>query len=355
MGVHVSLRAHYAADSSDRSMPMPYHQAVTLGEGRTPCTSHPGLAQALGLAALHIKDESVNPTGSHKDRMSALGVTQALDEGCHTVVLASSGNAAVSAAHYARAVGLQCEVATYAKLPAPYAEALDALGAKRFAFDDNTQRWAFVRQRAALAGHLALTNFHVPALGSAPLAIEGYKAIAQECWDQSYLPTDVVVPTARGDLAWGIWAGFAALHAHGHTTRVPRLWIVEPFARLSQVLAGASLHADFSGQTAQFSTAGSTVTYLQWQAAVASSGGAVVVTDAQARAARSALVAEGIQPELCAAAGHAAVLQLRRQHRIGQDANVMLLMTAKATRDPSWPDSHDSNDHPTYPSAGHTP
>jgi threonine synthase len=357
-GIYVSLRARYtdppiASDAARNGglnhalQPMaerlpnrvPYSQPFTLGEGNTPLLQSPALSDWARVDHLRIKDESRNPTGSHKDRMSALGISQALDFGAHTVVLASSGNAAVSAAHYAHAAGLACEVAVYEGMPQAYVERLDAAGAKRFAFASNEARWAFVSGRAQRPGYLALTNHHLPALGSAPLAIEGYKAIAHETLAQGGLPEHVVVPTARGDLAWGIYAGFRDLLDAGRITQLPKIWVVEPFARLSCVLEGAGLHGSYAGQTAQFSTAGATVTYLQWQAVTASGGGALVVADDAARIARLQMAQVGISAELCAAAGLAAVRQLRDSNSIARDSKVLLMLTANASCDPSWPDT----------------
>lgn len=336
-GVYVSLRARYKKVAGVAHY-LPYTSGIKLGEGNTPLANLPGLAQAVRVGSLHIKDESKNLTGSHKDRMSAIGVTQALDFGAHTVVLASSGNAAISAARYAQAAGLACEVATYAGMPAAYADALDAYGARRFAFADNVGRWNFVAARATLRGCFALTNYHLPALGSAPLAIEGYKAIAYECHADNYLPEHIMVPTARGDLAWGIYAGFRDLLDAGAISAIPKIWVVEPFARLSSVLVGQDLHDSFPGHTAQFSTAGATVTYLQWQAVTSSGGGALVVPDAQARTARALLARHGISAELCAAAACAAIEQLHAMHVATTHSKVMLVLTANASRDPSFPD-----------------
>ncbi len=336
-GVYVSLRARYKKIAGVAHY-LPYTSGINLGEGHTPLTNSPGLAQAVRVGSLHIKDESANPTGSHKDRISAIGISQALDFGAHTVVLASSGNAAISAARYAQAAGLDCEVATYAGMPSAYAGALDEYGAKRFMFDDNAGRWDFVAQRAQLSGYFALTNYHLPALGSAPLAIEGYKAIAYECRANGYQPEHIMVPTARGDLAWGIYAGFCDLLEAGAIEALPKIWIVEPFARLASVLAGHDLHQNYAGHTAQFSTAGATVTYLQFQAATVSGGGALVVPDAQARAARAVLSSNGISAELCAAAGFAAIEQLHALRIATPHSKVMLVLTANASRDPSFPD-----------------
>jgi threonine synthase len=336
-GLYVSLAADYAPGQVLYSQ-LPYAQKFSLGEGLTPLIHDENLAVGVGVKKFSIKDESRNPTGSHKDRMSAIGITQALDFGAHTVVLASSGNAAVSAAHYAQAAGLACEVATYEGMPAAYAKQLDSYGAKRFTFADNAGRWAFVAQRAQRKGYFALTNYHLPALGSAPLAVEGYKAIAYECHAGGCVPRHIMVPTARGDLAWGIYAGFADLLAAEQIVVLPKIWIVEPFARLSLVLGGGNLHSNYAGGTAQFSTAGATVTYLQWQAATASGGGAVVVQDAPARQARQLLAQYGYSAELCAAAGLAGAQQLRQNQTIAAHESVLLILTADASNDPSWPD-----------------
>jgi threonine synthase len=147
-----------------------------------------------------------------------------------------------------------------------------------------------------------------------------------------------MVPTARGDLAWGIYAGFLDLLEAKQIDALPKIWVVEPFARLSLVMSGSDLHDNYVGNTAQFSTAGATVTYLQWQAATASGGGAVVVPDAAARQARQLLAKYGYSAELCAGAGLAAAQQLRQSKKIAMHESVLLILTANASNDPSWPD-----------------
>jgi threonine synthase len=334
-GHYVSLAADYERDCTTYRY-LPYLEPQQLGEGNTPCIEQPALAQLLGVAKLSIKDESQNPTGSHKDRMSAYGIAQAIEGNAHTIVLASSGNAAVSAAMYASALGLGCEVAAYTSLHPPYEEALNALGAKCFRFSDNAQRWAFVAERSKNSRYFALTNHQLPAIGSAPLGIEGYKVIAYECYENNSIPDHIVVPTARGDLAWGIAAGFTDLLEAKRIACMPKVWIVEPFSRLSQVINGASLHDNFSGSTEQFSTAGATVTYLQKFVVEQSNSGALVVNDASAKKARAHFLRLGIEPELCAAATLDAAIQLRDKNLIHVTEHVMLIMTANADRDPSY-------------------
>jgi threonine synthase len=343
-GAPASLTALYAGlpsslapagDANPWGAWLPYRQSLSLGEGNTPLIELPHLARELGVRRLSAKNEGMNPTGSHKDRMSAQAVTRALDVGAATVVLASSGNAAVSAATYCAAAGLDCEVATYGDLAAPFVRALALLGARRIGFASGHDRWRHVQRRVEEDGAFALTNFSLPAVGSPVFGVEGYKAIAIECAAQGPLAEHILVPTARGDLLWGLHAGFGQLLQAGLIERRPKLWAVEPFARLSRVLAGEALQGEFPGSTEQFSIAGSTVTFQQLKAVQESRGGAVVVHDTQARTGVTALAREGLWGELCAGATVAALGQLLQRGAIGSGAHVMLLFTARGDRDPA--------------------
>ena len=63
------------------------------------------LAQHLGVQQILLKDEGRNPTGSFKDRSSAVGVAHALQVGAKTIACASTGNAASSLAGHAALAG----------------------------------------------------------------------------------------------------------------------------------------------------------------------------------------------------------------------------------------------------------
>jgi len=82
---------------------------VTLNEGNTPLIDAPRLAQEICPGAkLFLKYEGLNPTGSFKDRGMTCAVTQAVADGATTVICASTGNTAASAAAYAARAGLRC-------------------------------------------------------------------------------------------------------------------------------------------------------------------------------------------------------------------------------------------------------
>ena len=82
--------------------------AIPVGD--TPLLEAPRLRNALGLPHLFLKDDTLNPSGSTKDRASLLVVTKAIEYGLDTVATASTGNAATALAAVAAAAGLRAIV-----------------------------------------------------------------------------------------------------------------------------------------------------------------------------------------------------------------------------------------------------
>lgn len=80
---------------------------VSLGEGNTPLIKLSNLTRSLGMdAALYIKYEGLNPTGSFKDRGMTMAVTKAVEKGSRAIICASTGNTSASAAAYAARAGI---------------------------------------------------------------------------------------------------------------------------------------------------------------------------------------------------------------------------------------------------------
>jgi threonine synthase len=79
---------------------------VSMGEGSTPLVAAPALSERVG-ASVWLKLEGANPTGSFKDRGMCCAVSAALREGSETVICASTGNTAASAAAYAARAGMR--------------------------------------------------------------------------------------------------------------------------------------------------------------------------------------------------------------------------------------------------------
>jgi threonine synthase len=89
----------------DRLPLEPGTHLVTMGEGSTPLVLAPRLSERLGIE-LWLKLESMDPTGSFKDRGMTIAVSKALADGTRAVICASTGNTAASAAAYAARAGL---------------------------------------------------------------------------------------------------------------------------------------------------------------------------------------------------------------------------------------------------------
>jgi threonine synthase len=316
---------------------MPYLDWPSLYEGGTPLIPLPAPAQ---LGSLSIKAEWMNPTGSHKDRMSPLVVARAAELGVPGVICASSGNAGISLAAYAARGGLRCRVVITPAVPDGVRRALLAHGAELVGAADGLARWELMRRLVREEGWYPATNHSLPAVGSNPWGVEGYRSLAFELAAAMPAGLDaIILPTARGDLAWGVAAGFMALREAGFwSTAIPRIVAVEPFPRLSAVLAGGARITDhFEGTTRQASTAGATATDQALRAVRDSGGTALTIDDPAAEAGQATLAARhGLFLERCAAAPFAALRTLVESGWLQAGARVVLVATAAGQRDAEW-------------------
>src|ERR1700730_18664697 len=83
---------------------------VSLGEGFTPLVKADRLGAELGLRNLYLKNDSMNPTNSFKDRVVSVAISWAREHGFETIAGASTGNLANAVAAYAVRAGLECFV-----------------------------------------------------------------------------------------------------------------------------------------------------------------------------------------------------------------------------------------------------
>ncbi len=84
--------------------------AVSLGAGFTPLVRADRLAAELGLGELWIKNDTLNPTGSFKDRVVSVALTKAQELGFKVAACASTGNLANSVAAHAAHAGMESVV-----------------------------------------------------------------------------------------------------------------------------------------------------------------------------------------------------------------------------------------------------
>ncbi|MBS7700410.1 MULTISPECIES: pyridoxal-phosphate dependent enzyme [unclassified Chelatococcus] len=298
---------------------LPYTMFASLGEGDTPLVDLPRLAAQCGLEALSIKLESANPTGSHKDRMSAQFVARAKDRNAPSVIAASSGNAGCSVAAYAAAAGLPCTIVTTPAITAPWRRAIEMTGASIVYVEDSLERWDIVKRKVYEEGYLSATNYLVPPVGSDPYGVEGYKTLGYElAEDPAVSVADAIfVPTARGDLLWGIYRGLVEAVEARRLAVMPKLVAVEPFPRLERVLAGQDVRSQFPGKTLLASIGGATVTYQSWLAVARSGGTAVSVAESDVLEDQQLLARHGHYLELSAAAALTGLRKLAASPDVG--------------------------------------
>ncbi|MFB6166441.1 MAG: pyridoxal-phosphate dependent enzyme, partial [Haloarculaceae archaeon] len=89
------------------SAALPFHRGVSLPEGDTPLHRVPRLETDVGVNALRVKHEGMNPTGSFKDRGMTVGVRVAEELGVDRLACASTGNTSAALAAYGGRAGLE--------------------------------------------------------------------------------------------------------------------------------------------------------------------------------------------------------------------------------------------------------
>lgn len=185
---------------------------VSLDAGFTPLHRADNLAKALGLRHLYIKNDSMNPTFSFKDRPAGVAVSKAKELRLEAVGCASTGNLASATAAHASKARMQCYIfAPYSIEPAKIVQAL-TYGAEFIAVDgtyDDANRLAM-----QVAEHVKIGVVNV---NLRPYYVEGSKTLAYEVLEQLSwkMPDHLIIPVASGAMLNAICKGLEEMHALG--------------------------------------------------------------------------------------------------------------------------------------------
>jgi threonine synthase len=321
------------------ALPVDVRHAVTLGEGDTPLLNLPPVARDVGVQELYVKNEAANPTGSHKDRLAAVAVAAARQIGAEVVTGASTGNHGAALAAYSARAGLRCVIFTRTSIPDAMRASIQATGAELIAAADADARHELLADAAQRDGWVVATNASSPPVGTPPIAVEGYKTIAFEIWEQldGRVPDWMIVPVSYGCCLSGIRRGFAELAAAGLIARSPRLAAVEPLGALHGAIVsdGDVLGPVPFPPTAAFSLAVRYTTDRAWRAVTDTDGVAVTVSeeellDEQLRFGRLS----GLYAEVSSSITIAAARRLVSDGTIPPSASVACLLTATGLKDP---------------------
>ncbi len=322
-------------------LPLSAEYAVPLRAGWTPLYACPILAAELGLGSLWVKDDTVNPTASCKDRGTAVTVAAARKLGRGALVCASTGNAATSTAGFCAAAGIPCYIFVPRTAPRAKLAQLLAFGAIVFPVDGTYgEAYDLANQAAEKFGWYNRSD------GQNPMVVEGNKTAALEVWEELNrdLPDFALVAAGDGSVVAGIAKGFEELVKVGLAERAPRVYgvqatgaaaIAHAFARYQE--GKPVLPAESGAETiADSIRVGKPQDALRAVLAVAETeGGFVTVTDEEIVGASQELARRtGVFVEPSGAAPYAGLLRLLSDGTIPPRARVVLFATGSGLKDP---------------------
>ncbi|GAB6862014.1 pyridoxal-phosphate dependent enzyme [Haloplanus litoreus] len=283
-----------------------------------------------------VKDEGEHPTGSFKDRGSAVGVADALARGCSAVGTVSHGNMAMSVAAHAAAVDLDCAVLVPADIPSERLAIIDQYGPEILRIDGDYGRLYEESLRVGNDLGIEFLNSDVP------LRVAGQKTTTLELVDafRPSAPDAVVMPISSGGHASGAWKALRDLRDCGALPSTPKLCFVQ--AAACDPVATAFRNGS---ETVSPATGGETIAYsianadppsgTRALAAARATDGAVVsvdddeIRDAKARLARDA----GLCVETASATTLAGTRRLVAEGVLAPDDRVALVATGSGFKE----------------------
>lgn len=196
---------------------------VSINSGFTPLQKANNLGKDLKLTTLYVKNDSVNPTFSFKDRPAGVAVSRAKETNLKAVGCASTGNLASATAAHAAVANMPCYI--FAPSDLEYAKIAQALayGGKFVAVDgtyDDANRVASVIGDSKGIG---IVNINMR-----PYYVEGSKTLAYEVAEQLNwkVPDYLIIPVGSGAMLNAICKGFEELNEIGLIEDVSNLKII---------------------------------------------------------------------------------------------------------------------------------
>jgi len=301
---------------------LPAHsKSISLLEGNTPLIPMTRLGKDLGCE-LYVKFEGLNPTGSFKDRGMTAAISEAIGRGAETVICASTGNTAASAAAYAARAGLRAIVlipegkVAVGKLAGAIAYGAEVIQVQG-SFDDALSLVVAITQKTPIA----LVN------SINPFRIEGQKTAAFEiCDDLSRAPDWLCLPIGNAGNITSYWAGFKQ-----YQKGLPRMLGVQAAGAAPLVLG---YPVDKPETIATAIRIGRPARGEQALSAAQESNGRIIaVSDDEILSAQKILAGEGVWVEPASAAGLAGLItEAGRGRRPATEGSVEGSLDAKGKK-----------------------
>ncbi|MGM0603224.1 MAG: threonine synthase [Bacillota bacterium] len=200
----------------------PATEKPKLHVGNTPIYNVPPLAEEIGVKNLVLKDDGLNPTGSLKDRASAVAVVKAQEAGSKTVSCSSTGNAASSLAGNIASMGGRMKAVIFVPDRAPSGKLVQLLiyGAEVVSVKDSYEETFYLSDQAIKKWGWYNRNAAIN-----PYLVEGKKTISLELaeqlnWD---MPDWLIFSVGDGCTIAGAYKGLYDLKQIGFIDKIPKL------------------------------------------------------------------------------------------------------------------------------------
>ena len=183
---------------------------VSINAGMTPLVKAEKLGKELGLNNLYVKNDSVSPTFSFKDRPAGVAISKAKEFGLKSVGCASTGNLASATAAHAAKAGFPCYI--FAPSDIEHAKIAQALsyGCEYISVDVTYDDANRIAAQIGDSKGVGFVNINMRSY-----YVEGSKTLAYEVAEQLgwKVPDQLVVPTGSGAMLNAICKGFEELES----------------------------------------------------------------------------------------------------------------------------------------------
>ncbi len=187
-------------------LPVSGNKIIDISAGFTPLIKAENLGRVVGIRELYLKNDSVNPTFSFKDRVVSVAISKAIEFGFDTVACPSTGNLANSVAAHAARAGLNCYIFIPSNLESGKIINTQIYNPNLVMVDGNYDDINRLCSEIADNYKWAFVNINIRPYYSEGSKTLGYEVAEQLNWET---PDRVVVPVASGSLLTKIYKGFS--------------------------------------------------------------------------------------------------------------------------------------------------
>lgn len=302
--------------------------------GGTPLYAAPNLSEEYGLS-IFIKLESLNPSGSFKDRGSATGIRYGVNEG-KDVGTVSHGNMAISMATLAAETSINCTVLVPSDIPPDRLSHISQFAPTILKVEGSYADLYAESFKIGATHNVLFVN------SDTPLRVAGQKTLALELLAElrPTVPDAICLPVSSGGNTSAIWKAIRELHAGGLLPHKPKLLLVQ--ASACDPIATAYQQGK---ETITPTTANDTIAYsianpnppsgTRALAAVDDTNGAVCsVSDSAITNAQQTLRENGLSVEPASATVIAGLAKFKTAGKISREDTIALVLTGTGLRTP---------------------